>query len=263
MCAVMAQGRSAFKANGSRSASRSFGFDPRQRQMAVHRRGHAPAHACRPAARRPPAARLPTARPKRADREPDRSARGPVADDRVRAGHRQVEHRRARPRRSRRRAIQADQRAGEPAARSRHGVCRERRRAGGRMGAPVRRPQPGHAAAFLIHHQHRVAPAAPSRSVAVSAASCAGVSTLRANRMTPQGGARAQQRRLVRISAGPAAGDRRRCRRQTAQPSQKSADRAGSRPWRARARRTRWPGRCRRSRRCAAARRSGRRARPC
>ncbi len=124
-------------------------LDPRQRQMAVDARaamaGRVLPDRLNAGGEQPRCQRAPQRR--HLSRLP---GQGPIADDRVRTGYGKVEHRRGNHIETGRGAIQADQGAGQP---RRAQVAQGR---SGRMGAPVRRTQPRHAATFLIHHQHRV-----------------------------------------------------------------------------------------------------------
>ena len=136
------------------------------------------------------------------------------------------------------------------------GVVQRADGGGGRVRAPVRRPQPGDAAALLIDRDHRArrqhgararrsAPgAAPGRDVA-------------AEQDHPGRRHRAQQRRLVRQQRRPGDADDRGPQRFRSWRASTSAPLART----LRAER-RSPRRCRRSRRCAGARSAGRPARP-
>ena len=183
----MAQGRAAFEANGSRSASQIRLIDDRQGAGANRRgRGRARGRACPPAGCRPPAGR-------RRRRGPDGRRRrvgskGAVADDVAGAGQPQVQHRRAatsKPAAAQSAPISAPVRkaARRPARRSAANSGRSRRRAGGRAsaaGAGGRRgrlpgpPSARHSAAGRAQRRHQGGELRWAM--------------LRANRITPAGG---------------------------------------------------------------------------
>ena len=211
MCAVMAQGRSALQANGSRSASQVVGA----RRAAARGgcppgRGRGRARACRPAGRRRRAARR-RRRGRGGRRRPGRAAKARSPITSLAPGMREVEHRRGDHVEAGGGAVEADQRAGQP------GRAQAGCRVGGEAARRARRPADGRASAAGAGGRRGRPPGPPSarprggrtrRSAAVSAAAAAGRWMLRANRMTPAGGMRAEQRGFVgRAASG------RRCRR--------------------------------------------------
>ena len=198
----MAQGRSAFKANGARSASRLFASTTGSARWLSRRgRGRGRARACRPAGRRPPAARR-RRRGRAARRRQRIAAESAVADHAMRPGARQVQHRRRDDVESRRGgAASADQGAGEHRPRATrppghgHAANRSRRRADAPASAAAAAGRPGRLPGRPSAPPRR---AAPRRNSPISARKLRRIDDVAGEQDDAGRTVPAQQRRLLR-----------------------------------------------------------------